>query len=233
MYIDDKFLELYEEYIQNGVINLILNEDEIFLMKLNYKYIKENKDEDLSIRTKKLSEKYQKGGYSNKRVQRANICSIFSKIGRKINTYVELYGKNTLLSISRFHKLNGADLLNQDITIKFIIDSNIKVDEEAMLFSIIENKRKQVIIFGNDIPFIPLEQIGLSKIYLTALRRANVTTVADVCERINSYSYFKNVHNFGEKGFDELVRCIHDNGFLFVNEANHLCDEEEMRYRIK
>lgn len=233
MYIDEEFLKLYEELIQNNIIELILNENEIFLMKLNYKYIKENKDEDLNSRNKKLSEAYQKCGYSDRRLQCSSICHIFSRIHDKIYYYISLYGKDGLIKICKSNGFNKDNLQNQDAIIKFIINHNIMIEESATLSSTIEKKKRQMILFGENIPFIPLSSIGISKKYLNALEHSDIKTVADVCEKVNHYSCFKNVRGFGPIGFEELVECIHNSGFLFIDEDKHLCDNEEICYKAK
>lgn len=233
MYEDDIFLNRYEDLIKEHVIEVILDESEIFLMYLNYKYITQNKEEKLHNRTSKLAEAYQRYGYSNSKLQCSSICSCFSKIDMKIINLIKLYSKTGLISICKLGELSKDDFQNQDTVIKFIINHNIIIEENATLFKTIENKKRQMIIFGDNIPFMPIEEIGLSTRYLNALDRFGIKTIADVCERINDYKYFKDIRGFTENGFEELVNRIHQSGFLFVNEANHMFDDPESRYKCR
>ena len=217
MYSDEVFTEKYDNLISTNAISLILDENELFLFKLNHKLINENTDHNLLSRQSKLALFYQNAGYSEQKCQRSTLNGIFMRADYKIKLAVQKYGEQGLINLYKSGQFNSKDDLLDDLdVIKKVIINNIELN--GSINKRIEKIKKQVEIFGLQIPFIKLNSLPLSPRIINPLSRSDILTVADVCEKNNSFDEFQIIHSFGEKGFNELVSVLHQYEFLFKNE---------------
>lgn len=217
MYSDEVFIEKYDNLISTNAISLILDENELFLFKLNHKLIDENTDCNLPSRHSKLALFYQSAGYSEQKCQRSTLNGIFMRADYKIKLAIEKYGEQGLINLYKSGQFNSKDDLLDDLdVIKKVIINNIELN--GSINKRIEKIKNQVETFGLQLPFINLNSLPLSPRIITPLSRSGILTVADVCEKNNSFVDFKIIHSFGEKGFNELVSVLHQHEFLFKNE---------------
>lgn len=193
---DIEFLKRYSYLFESGILKLILENDQYWLLKINYLLIKngfnfsEDYDENKIAKILVINRLACKYKIFNKEFSYAAVDTFFRMIDTKIKELLRLYGKEGLNNLQKIILQNNIEIdkLNDDVAVFLATRYNIELD--GTLAQTVQKVKLQITRYGNILPYLNIDYSKLSKKTRRCSYDNHIKTVADIYDLYNKYTNY-------------------------------------------